>query len=237
MTVQADGTYTIEPYESPGSGPKALKILKSTDAATGARTWYYIESRQPIGFDAYLADPSVGAQQVMSGLVIHTGSESSGNSAFLLDMTPATPVYYWWYDFALAPGQSFVDPDTGLTITTSWVSSSGAGVTVKVAAGTPVAAPTVAVSTNQPSYTRGQTASITAKVTSAGVAVAKATVGFTIVKSTGAKVSATVTTGSNGLAVYKLRLGKQDPVGTYRADATATASGKSAVATTTFIVQ
>jgi hypothetical protein len=54
-TVVSDGTYTLETYESAGSGPKALKILKSTDPSTGKRTWYYVESRQAIGFDAFLA--------------------------------------------------------------------------------------------------------------------------------------------------------------------------------------
>src|SRR5205814_9533941 len=34
-TVLTEGTYTLEAYELAGSGPKALKILKSTDPATG----------------------------------------------------------------------------------------------------------------------------------------------------------------------------------------------------------
>jgi len=235
--VTADGSYTIDTYEVGGSGPKALKILKSTDATTGQKTWYYVESRQAVGFDAFLADPSTGTQNVTGGVLIHTGTDASGNSSFLLDMTPASPVYYWWYDPALAAGQTFIDPDTGLTITASWVSTTGAGVAVKF--GKPVSsnAPAVTVSTNQPSYTRGQTATITAKVTSGGVPVAKAAVNFTIIKSGGVTVTARATTGSNGNAVYKLRLTKQDPAGTYQADADATTSGKSASAATTFNVQ
>jgi len=50
-------------------------------------------------------------------------------------------------------------------------------------------------------------------------------------------VTARATTGSNGIAVYKLRLSKQDPVGVYQADGNATASGKSAAAATTFSVR
>jgi hypothetical protein len=152
-------------------------------------------------------------------------------------MTPATSLSYGWYDPALAVGQSFADPDTGLTITTSWVSPTGAGVTVHVGTTTSTSLPTVSVSTDQTSYIRGQTASITARVSSGGSPVAKAAVSFTIIKSTGAKVTANATTGSNGTAVYKLRLKNQDPVGTYEADANATTNGRSAKAATTFTVQ
>ena len=236
-TVLADGTYTIDAYETVGSGPKALKVLKSTDPSTGQRTWYYVESRQASGFDRFLSDPSTAPQNVTIGVLVHTGTESSGNSAFLLDMTPATPVYYWWYDPALAAGQTFTDPNTGLTITTSWVSSTGAGVTVHLGTTTSANPASVSVSTNQSSYTRGQTAYITAKVTSGGSPVAKAAVSFTIIKSTGSKVTASATTGSNGIATYKLRLSNKDPVGTYQADANATANGQSVAAATTFTVQ
>jgi hypothetical protein len=234
-TVAASGTYAIEPYESRGTGPKALKILKATDSSTGARTWYYIEARQPIGFDGFIADPSAGAQDVAGGVVVHMGTEGNGNSAFLLDMTPATPVYYWWYDFVLAAGQTFTDPVTGVSFTTSWVGPTGAGISVNVPPVPPVSAPAITLSTNQTVYTRGQTASIAAKVTSGGKAVARASVNFVVIKANGARVSASATTGNNGIATYKLRLSNKDPVGLYRADATAT--GKGATAETTFSVQ
>jgi hypothetical protein len=109
-------------------------------------------------------------------------------------------------------------------------------VTVKVAAvSTPSAS--VAVSTNQTTYTRGQTVSISAKVTSGGSPVAKASVGFTVVKSNGSKVTASATTGSNGIAVYKMRLGKQDPPGTYEADANVTKGSQGAAGATNFTVK
>ena len=235
-TVSTDGAYTIGNYETAGSAAKALKIFKSKDAVTGQSTWFYVESRQASGFDDFLSDPSTGAQNVTGGLLVHIGTDASGNSSFLLDMTPATSVAYWWYDPALAAGQTFTDPDTGTTITASWVNSAGAGVAVKF--GKPATnSPALSLSTSQPTYTRGQTASITAKVTVGGAPVAKAAVTFTIIKSNGSSVTARATTGSNGIAVYKLRLSKQDPVGVYQADGNATASGKSAAAATTFSVR
>lgn len=235
-TVVADGTYAIDAYEPMGAGPKALKILKSTDSSTGKRTWYYVESRQATGFDSFLADPRTGAQNVTSGVLVHTGSEASGNTSFLLDMTPATPVYYYWYDPALAAGQTFIDPDTGMTIASSSVSATGAAVTVRVAAAStsPVA---VSVSTDQPSYTRGQSASITARVTSGGSPVANAAVKFTIIKASGSVVTAKATTTGSGMAVYKLRLKTQDPVGLYTVDASTTANGNSVKGAATFTVR
>src|SRR5258708_17969618 len=73
-TAQASGSYTIDPYETAGTGAKALKILKSTDATTGAKTWYYIEYRQAVGFDAALA--SMPYANFQNGVIVHVGSDS-----------------------------------------------------------------------------------------------------------------------------------------------------------------
>jgi len=107
-----------------------LKILKSTDPTTGKRTWYYVQSRQAIGFDEGLA----GNTNVLNGVLIHYGTESFGNSSYLLDMKPASgsTIYLDWSDPALAVGQTFSDPDAGVTITTNWVTSMAAEVTVSV---------------------------------------------------------------------------------------------------------
>lgn len=223
-TVSTAGTYTLGAYESLGSGPKALKILKSTDLSTGTKTWYYVESRKALGFDSFLA--SEPTQNILNGILIRTGTDGNGDSSLLLDMTPATPVYYWWYDPALVAGQSFTDPSAGVTINASSVNSSGASVTVSYAA-------SVTVVTDQPSYNRTQTVSITATVLSGGVRVANTPVNFTIKKSNGATLTASISTASNGVAVYKLKLTKKDPVGTYEA----TAAALSAKATTYFTVR
>jgi len=58
-TVTASGTYTLAPFEQPGTDPKALKILQAVDSTTGRQTFYYVEYRQPIGFDAYLSTNSM----------------------------------------------------------------------------------------------------------------------------------------------------------------------------------
>jgi M6 family metalloprotease-like protein len=142
LTVQSDGTFVIEPYSAPGVGPKALKILKSVDPATGRRTFYYVEYRRGSGFDSSLSSNA----NLVNGVVIHTGSESSANSSYVLDMTPETSS---WNDPALVVGRSFNDPAAGVTITMVTTGTSGATVQVQLGALACVAGvPTVSVTSS-----------------------------------------------------------------------------------------
>jgi uncharacterized membrane protein len=95
----------------------------------------------------------------------------------------------------------------------------------------------VTVSTDKASYTRSQTVYVTSVVSSNGSPVANASVTFTIKKSNGTAVTGTATTGTNGSAVFKYRFKKNDPVGTYQANAVANMNGVSGSATTSFTVQ
>jgi len=123
QTVFASGTYWIDSYVPGGTNPKGLKILKSTDPVTGKRTWYYVERRTATGFDNFLSTNV----NVLSGVLVHTGSEANPQDTYLLDMTPFTSS---WYDPALVAGQSFSDPGSGMTLTTLSVDSTGAWVRV-----------------------------------------------------------------------------------------------------------
>ena len=46
-----------------------------------------------------------------------------------------------------------------------------------------------------------------------------------------------MTTGGTGAAVYKLRIGRKDPIGVYRVSAKVRNGGTSVTATTSFTVQ
>ena len=339
-TVATSGNYWIDSYEGASSNPKGLKILKSTDPTTGARTWYYVERRSAYGFDSWVS----GNSNVSNGVVVHQGSESSGQSIYLLDLTPATSS---WMDPALTAGQSFFDPDANITITTLFADSTGAMVSVSfgpqqcitanptvtlsqaqgtlVQAGTAVnytvtvtnndsvvcnatnynlqasvpsgwlaslapvtlsvnpgasvtatlqvtspsnaasgtynvgmtasndtqpayfgsgsgtyvvsSPPSITVSSNQASYSRNQTATVTASVSADGAAVVGASVSFTMTRSNGSSVTGIATTGSTGLATFKYTLRKKDPVGTYQVLSKTTANGVAASATTSFVVK
>ena len=122
-TVQSSGTYWVDPYETVGTNPKALKILKSTNPTTGQKTWYYVEFRRPIGFDSFIS----GNGNVMNGVMLHTGTEGYSVDDYLLDMTPETSSFS---DAGLVVGRSYNDPNINVTITPLSVGNTGASVNV-----------------------------------------------------------------------------------------------------------
>jgi Gametolysin peptidase M11/S-layer homology domain len=95
-------TYTLSALELPGGSTYAVKV-----AASATRN-YWLEWRQPIGFDASLG---TGAT---NGALVHLGYPSDfGCSTCLLDMTPATTTFT---DGALPVGQTFTDSTTSTSI-------------------------------------------------------------------------------------------------------------------------
>jgi hypothetical protein len=338
--VSISGTYWVDSFEQGTMMPKGLKILKSTDPQTGMKTWYYIEHRAAYGFDGFVS----GNANVTNGVVVHIGSESSGQDTYLLDMTPASAS---WYDPALTVAQSFTDPDAGVTISVVSADASGAMVNVTIASQpcvranptltvgpsqTPwlpsgssatfnltlgnndgagcqpasfnwqsaipagwtatsisstvigpgstasttvqitapagsadgfykinvnasnmsnpaysasavstysvVSALSVASTPTQATYTRTQTATVNATVKAAGTLLSGAIVTFTMTKANGTTVSSTVTTGTNGVAVFKYAFNKKkDPAGTYQVRAAAGMNGVSGSSTVSFVVK
>jgi hypothetical protein len=132
-TVSTGNDYWLDPYETTGGGyPKALKIWNPTTS-----TYYYIESRAGIGFDA----------NVTSGVTIHSGSPTVGNSSYQLDLAPTTTEW----DSMLDPGQVFRDDAIGLNVQTLSTSATGAVVSVIFTA-VPCAAATPSVSLANSSF-------------------------------------------------------------------------------------
>lgn len=134
--VTASGRYAMEPYETRTTGVKALKFLKDIDPATGVKTWYYIEYRQPVGFDKSIDSET----NLTKGVLVHTGGLNQWGTpiSVLLDMTPASNSSepYDVMDGALEVGRSFVDPYTGTSITLVSADATGAVVDVTLASGT-----------------------------------------------------------------------------------------------------
>jgi hypothetical protein len=136
IEATANGNYVLSPVETNGAGPKGLRILRSMDPQSGKKNWYFLEYRQPIGFDQFLfnsADAFKYPDNLSNGVVIHSGSEADRNSSVLLDMTPdsfTTTVYSDMRDPALELGSSYTDDAAGLTITPLWTSASGAEVNI-----------------------------------------------------------------------------------------------------------
>jgi hypothetical protein len=141
--VQGSGTFDLEPYASNGSGAKALKVYKGPDPATGLGVWYYIEYRQPVGFDSVLGSltkSGMYSSNLFNGVVIHTGiAERNGNTSYLLDMTPET-FHLYARDPALTVDRSYSDPEAGITITPLSAETSGA--VVEITFGAQICVPT-----------------------------------------------------------------------------------------------
>ena len=150
-TVTAPGTYTyaLSAYEPTGSNTKALKVLKFTNPTTGLSYYYYVEYRQPVGFDSFVS--AMAAQNITNGVVIHLAQDGTPNSSELLDMTPNSSTYFNWNDVALASGITYSDPDAGVAIT---MQAAGSDATVNVSIGQPScvrALPGISISPSQPS--------------------------------------------------------------------------------------
>jgi hypothetical protein len=246
VTSGMSGTFPLEPYAAPTTGVKTLKILKSTDSTTGLRTYYYVEARQAIGYDSSMSSWT----NVLTGVAVHTGSESGGNTSYLLDMTPETGS---WYDPALTGSRTFTDPDAGLTLTTISASASGAAVSVTlnppastcvaaapgltvtpsttsaVAPGTAVSY-TVAVTNNDPATCNSKIFSLAASIPSGWVA---SLVASSLALAPGATGSTTLSLASPATApggIYSFQVRGSDPTVTVH---DTSASGTYSVASTT----
>ncbi|WP_017220989.1 Ig-like domain-containing protein [Moritella dasanensis] len=163
VTADSDGSYLLEPYETASNGmAKGLKVRRGADAVTGEQLWYYLEYRQPLGFDAFLA-----GKVVTGGVLVHLNSSAEDiTSSLLLDMTPHSSVLDL-DDAALLAGVSYTDVDAGVTITTEWADNSGASVNVSYSGQNCVkASPSLLLSPNESAWvTSGTTVTYSAAVT------------------------------------------------------------------------
>jgi len=199
-TVASSGRYVIEPYETFSQGAKALKILKSTDPNTGQKTWYYIEYRQPIGFDSVLA----GRGTITSGLMVHTGTvTSNGNgTSLVLDMTPNTITTSKSADFedgVIAVGTSYTDATAGVTIALVSADANGAVIDVSMGTAPPAtctrAAPIMSLSGPTAAVAAGSTVSYTLSITNKDSSACSAS-SFNLARSVPTGWSSSLTTSS-----------------------------------------
>ncbi|OIN13875.1 Ig-like domain-containing protein [Oceanisphaera psychrotolerans] len=134
LTVIDSGQYTLSPVAAQQAGVKALKILKNINE-NGRKTWYYLEYRQPIGFDGSIAaaDSMMDTENVTNGVTVRVHYEGgASNGVYLLDMTPETNVDLYTRDPALEAGSTFVDPDGLLEFTPIRVDGTEAVVDIRL---------------------------------------------------------------------------------------------------------
>jgi chitodextrinase len=155
--VTASGSYTLAPYESPGSGIVALNIPRGSSGSS-----FTVEYRQPIGFDGWMT--SCDRCTVTQGASIRLSDygvdgSGGGSDTELIDTTPGT-IDDGGYtsnsdanDGALLPGKSFTDPEYGITI--SAVSASSSGLSVNVTLSSQATCAHAAPRLSAPSLTSG----------------------------------------------------------------------------------
>jgi hypothetical protein len=100
----------------------------------------------------------------------------------------------------------------------------------------PPAAPTLTVATDTASYAAGSTVYIRATVLNGAAAASGVSVNLKITSPAGKVTTATVVTGSTGVATYKFRTGRKDPRGNYQVVAASSVAGKSLTAWASFLV-
>jgi FG-GAP-like repeat/Gametolysin peptidase M11/FG-GAP repeat len=119
--------YTLSPIESGGGSLYAVKIPTGSTSRT-----YWVEFRQPIGFDSPLAAyPNNGAQvHVANPFETYcSGCDSLSDDTELLDMTPGTSTFN---DAALVVGNAFHDSANGLTISVQSASATALTIAVDI---------------------------------------------------------------------------------------------------------
>ncbi len=220
--------YTIGPIEDARSAtPRALKIPRSTACGVSSE-WFYVESRQARGFDAFLASNL----NVQTGVIIHKVTAGDADSSFLLDMTPATAS---WSDAALVAGQTFTDPLTGIVITPLSVGSSSSTVAVTFPpAACTRAAPTVTLTPSGTVYANaGASASYAVAVTnndSCGCGASTFDLGAAVPSGWGATLARTssIAPAGSGAGTVTVTTASAAPAAFYTIPVSATNSSASA---------
>lgn len=245
IDVSSAGNFYLKPASAQTSGGKLLKIAKGLDA-NGQPSYYYVEFRQPTGFDAQITDRGViDANNIFNGVTIRQASPSNGNSGQLLDMTAGSN-FVDMKDAALTGGRSF--SDSGITLTTQWTDTSQALVSVDFGGGsaTPTctrSAPSVSVSPGQSTWlAAGSSFSYTVSVTNQDSSgCASSSFSLSPVKPSGwsaslGSASLSLAPGASASTTLQVTAPSTAGDGFYSVGASAAANGLSASGSASFVV-
>jgi hypothetical protein len=122
-TVSINGSYSIAPIEWTTADVQVLRIPKEKDVNGNVTQYYYLEYRQPYGFDNFgLTSPVINSVSIRLAPPYSTISQS-----LLIDTVPETTSFS---DAPLTVNKTFEDPLKGVTISTTSVSNSFATVAI-----------------------------------------------------------------------------------------------------------
>lgn len=130
-TAGADGDCTIMAYERDGTEIKVLKIPQARDAVGNVTGWYYLEYRQPVGFDNVVNTPTLQELGVPNGALVHLGPTGDDLTTTLLDMTPGSrESAHDIFEPTLQLGSSYLDPVASVSF--GVVSRTASSMTIRV---------------------------------------------------------------------------------------------------------
>ena len=246
VNVASGGSFSLKPTSASSSAAKVLKIAKGVDA-NGQPSYYYVEFRQPQGFDAQISNRGViDVNNIFNGVTVRQASPSNGNSVALLDLTPGS-TFVDMKDAALIGGRSFSDPAAGVTLTTEWTNSSEALVSVDLGGGSapPVCtrnSPTVSMTPGQSAWlAAGSSFDYSVTVTNNdSSACAGSSFSLTAGKpsgwSTSLPSSLSLAPGASGSVTLRATSANNAADGFYNISATASANAKNAGASASYVV-
>jgi hypothetical protein len=123
--VTASGVYALHSIERGTREAQVLRIPRTSDRDGNIRDYYYLELRQPYGFDAFAP-----TSPYVNGISIRVAPEYTdrGSPSYLLDTT--TPAATGFGDAPLKLGATFTDADRRVNITAMSISGGVAQVRV-----------------------------------------------------------------------------------------------------------
>lgn len=124
--VSSDGTYSLDYYDGLND-ILALKIPRTFDGFGNPNSYYYAEHRTPIGRDSFVSSiqDELGPQIRIDG-ILRTGD------THLLDMTRDSGFGSDPEADGIVAGDTFLDPNTGLSVKTVSVDANSAQLTIKM---------------------------------------------------------------------------------------------------------
>lgn len=132
VEVTTDGVYTLVPQEvvTPIPSIKSIRVPRRRDQDDFVIEWFHLEYRQPYG----LFDTFPPSDPVVNGVSVRLGGRGASATpedqrTYLVDTVPAT-LTVW--DAPLQFGQTLLDPVSQVSMTTEFVSPSGATVRIDV---------------------------------------------------------------------------------------------------------
>jgi uncharacterized protein (TIGR03437 family) len=131
VTIASSGTATLAPVSAQGPGMRAIR----TPRTVGSTDWMWIEAREPVGpYESTNFPVDGGASN--AGAVVHFQPQSAGGAianltqAQLIDIPPAGGDDKEPVAAAVAPGSSWTDVFSGLTMSVAQGEGSALNVTV-----------------------------------------------------------------------------------------------------------